>query len=323
MTHTYAELPVSPAAHAEIKAALITAGYGHAIEGGVIDMHDLALVVDAAQPAPAVVGSVAEASITLDFKQATELLEMFGGEPAEITLQNGDGHSGKGVYAHYTDMPEEGAEFLGLSDNEAAPESQPHQIAADHSLWCRYVAEMVGAYIGEPVESERIAAIAGIIERRLWALPDAKPHQIAAPAVVEPVWHHAECNDPDRSGFYLAKSDAQTQVNDHGGYVTELFAGPLPHLIAEPASQTLDADLWYLQDTRSFIGNDVVWWAKDGKGYTTDVSKAHVYNREDAFRQAAARGVDRPWPKAYIDLKTRPAVDMQYIDHAIATKEPS
>ena len=77
-----------------------------------------------AQPAPA-----ASASITLDFKQASELLEMFGGEPAEITLQIGDGHSGKGVYAHYTDMPEEGAECLGMPDNEAIPSTQPHQIA--------------------------------------------------------------------------------------------------------------------------------------------------------------------------------------------------
>lgn len=61
-----------------------------------------------------------------------------------------------------------------------------------------------------------------------------------------------------------------------------------------------------------------MWWAKDGNGYTTDVSKAHVYTREIAFRQAAARGTDRPWPKAYIDAKTRPAVDFQYIDHAEA-----
>jgi hypothetical protein len=76
-----------------------------------------------------------------------------------------------------------------------------------------------------------------------------------------------------------------------------------------------DGDSWYLQDTRSYVGNDVLWWAKDGKGYTTDVSKAHVFTREEAFSQAAMRVVDRAWPKAYIDGKTRPAVDMQYINH--------
>ncbi|WP_313237835.1 hypothetical protein [Delftia acidovorans] len=93
--------------------------------------------------------------------------------------------------------------------------------------------------------------------------------------------------------------------------------GLLAAIGAAPAAPAVDAggDGWYLQDTRSYVGNDVLWWAKDGKGYTTDVSKAHVFTREEAFSQAAMRGVDRAWPKAYIDGKTRPAVDMQYINH--------
>jgi len=63
----------------------------------------------------------ASAGITIDFKQATELLAMFGGEPAEVTLIEGPGHSGEGLYAYYSDLPEEGAEFLGKPDNEAVP----------------------------------------------------------------------------------------------------------------------------------------------------------------------------------------------------------
>ncbi|KAF1042595.1 MAG: hypothetical protein GAK35_02642 [Herbaspirillum frisingense] len=92
----------------------------------------------------------------------------------------------------------------------------------------------------------------------------------------------------------------------------------LPFLQSSPAPKQDVADQWYLQDTRSYVGNDVMWWAKDGNGYTTDVSKAHVYDRASAFRQVAMRGTDRAWPKAYIDGKTRPAVDMQYINHAEA-----
>ena len=42
-THTYAILEVSPAAHAEIKAKLLAADYGHAIAGDTIDMHGIAL----------------------------------------------------------------------------------------------------------------------------------------------------------------------------------------------------------------------------------------------------------------------------------------
>lgn len=30
--------------------------------------------------------------------------------------------------------------------------------------------------------------------------------------------------------------------------------------------------LFYLQDSRSYVGNDVLWWAKGGgEGYTTDL----------------------------------------------------
>jgi Mn-containing catalase len=62
-------------------------------------------------------------SITFDFKMATELLDMFGGEPGEVTVCLGDGHSGKGVYAYWTEIPEEGTVFLGVSDDEAMPEN--------------------------------------------------------------------------------------------------------------------------------------------------------------------------------------------------------
>lgn len=67
------------------------------------------------------------AGITIDFKQATELLAMFGGEPAEVTLIEGPGHNGEGLYAYYSDLPEEGAEFLGKPDNEALPAAQAQE----------------------------------------------------------------------------------------------------------------------------------------------------------------------------------------------------
>lgn len=70
---------------------------------------------------------------------------------------------------------------------------------------------------------------------------------------------------------------------------------------------------FYLQDNRSYVGNDVLWWAKDGKGYTTDLSNAHIYNKNDALAQHRCRESDVPWPKEYIDERTRPAVDMQYV----------
>lgn len=63
-----------------------------------------------------------EPSITLDFKMVTDLLEMFGGKPGLVTLQHGGEHchSGSGLYAWYSDRPEEGSEFLGAEQNDAS-----------------------------------------------------------------------------------------------------------------------------------------------------------------------------------------------------------
>jgi len=70
---------------------------------------------------------------------------------------------------------------------------------------------------------------------------------------------------------------------------------------------------FYLQDSRNYVGNDVLWWAKDGAGYTTDLRNAHIYTKDQAVSKHRERESDIPWPKYYIDNKTRPAVDMQVI----------
>lgn len=77
------------------------------------------------------------------------------------------------------------------------------------------------------------------------------------------------------------------------------------------------SDEFYLQDSRTYVGNDVMFWAKDGKVYTTDLRNAQVYSKEDALAHHNGRNTDIPWPKAYIDGKSRPAVDMQYINRDI------
>ncbi|CAE6821661.1 hypothetical protein R70006_06230 [Paraburkholderia domus] len=79
------------------------------------------------------------------------------------------------------------------------------------------------------------------------------------------------------------------------------------------------SELFYLQDSRSYVGNDVLWWAQKGHGgYTTDLRNARLFTREEAQAQHNARESDIPWPKEYIDARTRPAVDMQYINHTEA-----
>ena len=156
--------------------------------------------------------------------------------------------------------------------------------------------------------------LANWLHDRLMALADMARVSPNA-AVVEPsqpAYDHTSCSDFLRS-FFNANGRAPTTREAYRA-AFEAGASTPP----APAAPSPDADLWYLQDTRTYIGNDVTWWAKDGNGYTTDVSKAHAYTREQAFRQAAMRGCDRAWPKAYIDGKTQPAVDFQHINHDAA-----
>lgn len=80
----------------------------------------------------------------------------------------------------------------------------------------------------------------------------------------------------------------------------------------------MSSSQFYLQDSRSFVGNNVQWWAKDGNGYTTDLSRAHIFTRKDAIGQHECRASDIPWTKAYIDGKPRQVVDMQYLKKAEA-----
>jgi len=55
-----------------------------------------------------------QSGVTLNLQQAQELLGMFGGEEAAITVtKEPAGHSGPGLYAYHADYPGDGSVFLG------------------------------------------------------------------------------------------------------------------------------------------------------------------------------------------------------------------
>lgn len=64
----------------------------------------------------------ASSRISLNLYQIRALLEMAdsSGEPEgdALIIVNGDGHSGPGVYAYFTECPEEGAEFIGENEED-------------------------------------------------------------------------------------------------------------------------------------------------------------------------------------------------------------
>ena len=61
-----------------------------------------------------------------------------------------------------------------------------------------------------------------------------------------------------------------------------------------------DEEMYYIQN--GFSGNAVVWWAKDSKGYTSNLNEAGKYTKEFAFNQVACgRSGEYAWPCSYVD----------------------
>ena len=67
-------------------------------------------------------------------------------------------------------------------------------------------------------------------------------------------------------------------------------------------------ELYYLQDNRNYVGNSVLWWAIDSKGYVCDIREAHVFKGREL---SGNRDTDIPWPKSLIDGLIKHHVDMQ------------
>ena len=66
-----------------------------------------------------------------------------------------------------------------------------------------------------------------------------------------------------------------------------------------------------LQDSRSNTGDRLMFWAKDGAGYTTNLDQAQRYTKEQAASQNESRESDLPWPLAYLVERMELAVDCQ------------
>jgi hypothetical protein len=53
---------------------------------------------------------------------------------------------------------------------------------------------------------------------------------------------------------------------------------------------------FYIQDTRQYVGNSVLWWRVNGAGYTTELEEAGEYPEDEARRIEANRSTDKAWP---------------------------
>lgn len=83
-----------------------------------------------------------------------------------------------------------------------------------------------------------------------------------------------------------------------------------------PPAQAVDLaqePMFYIQDTRQFVGNCPVWWGPNGSGYVTRLDEAGRYTEQEAVKQNHCRETDIPWPCAEIEAIARRTVDFQHM----------
>ncbi|HHA2975152.1 TPA: hypothetical protein ACOFD8_002518 [Stenotrophomonas maltophilia] len=104
----------------------------------------------------------------------------------------------------------------------------------------------------------------------------------------------------DRALEVVAQIDAQVYARE-------------PNAEPNRLTDTAQANLFYIQDTRQVVGNCPMWWGPNGSGYVTRLDEAGRYTEQEAIRQNRTRETDIPWPCSEIDALARPMVDCQHM----------
>jgi hypothetical protein len=78
--------------------------------------------------------------------------------------------------------------------------------------------------------------------------------------------------------------------------------------------KTLPKDkIYVVQDKRSYVGNAVLWWGIDGRGYVCDINKAHKYTY-DELQKFKPRDTDVIWNVEHVMTATKLIVDAQNLN---------
>lgn len=69
-----------------------------------------------------------------------------------------------------------------------------------------------------------------------------------------------------------------------------------------------DEQLYYVQDTRSYVGNCVLWWGKDRRGYVCCIDEAGLYTADEV---RGMRPTEIGWPREVVERNAKRFVDHQ------------
>jgi len=80
--------------------------------------------------------------------------------------------------------------------------------------------------------------------------------------------------------------------------------------------------MYYIQDTRQYVGNCVLWWRPGGKGYTTEIKKAGLYTEKEARDIEGNRGTDVAWERESVERCIVNHVRMEHLrDNGVPFKK--
>lgn len=69
---------------------------------------------------------------------------------------------------------------------------------------------------------------------------------------------------------------------------------------------------FYVQN--GYVGNSILWWAKDGKGYTTNIDRAHKFTRQETLDNFVTSKKDyKPWPASHIEENISMHVNAEHV----------
>lgn len=78
-------------------------------------------------------------------------------------------------------------------------------------------------------------------------------------------------------------------------------------------SELCDDQYYYIQDSRSYHGNMVVWWAQDGNGYTSYIEKAWCLSGAE-IKNRIWRSIEKFWKKEDVEKCISKHVDIQNLE---------
>ncbi len=135
----------------------------------------------------------------------------------------------------------------------------------------------------------------------------------------------ALCNDSSMwrkiSDFAHINSKYWECINNGDSSFNKPYREDTSPKLQEPGLNIPIESLFYIQN--GFVGNAVSWWGIDGKGYTTDITKAGKYTEEWVLKQVNSRPQDVAWLCSHIDSNEQARkliIDYQYLDPMYCVK---